>query len=199
MTSHKISLGTVSNDWRLMVRLKMKKLHLMRVKRKHSQWKIQMWVIFTLFILKTRTVFLHVHALIGKNYSFHASICYLLLLKEFRGHHGILYPRSSPFFQLEKEVIFSKHEPKRECDAENNEKTGGEVLEGNVLLRLIPKKCYPKRSKAATCRELLKQIEILTFVVYGNDALDHLCDPLSTDLKDFSRQAPHPFPCPRGR
>ena len=96
VTSHKISLGTVSNDWRLMVRLKMKKLHLMRVKRKHSQWKIQMWVIFTLFILKTRTVFLHVHALIGKNYSFHASICYLLLLKEFRGHHGILYPRSSP-------------------------------------------------------------------------------------------------------
>ena len=142
--------------------------------------------------MKTRTVFLHVHALIDKNYSFHANICYLLLLKEFRGHHGILYPRSSPFFQLEKEVIFSKHEPKRECDAENNEKSGGEVLEGNVLLRVIPKKCYSKRSKAAACRELLKQIEILTFVVYGNDALDHLYDPLSADLKDFSRHASPP-------
>ena len=29
---------------------------------------------------------------------------------------------SFPFFQLDKEVIFSKHEPVSECDAENNEK-----------------------------------------------------------------------------
>ena len=93
--------------------------------------------------------------------------------------------RSSSFFQLDKEVIFSQYEPERECDAENNEKNEGEVLEGDVLLKEIPKKCYPKRSKAATCRELLNQIKSLTFVVYDNDALDQLYD-----LKDFSRHAP---------
>ena len=98
--------------------------------------------------------------------------------------------RSSPFFQLDKEVIFSQHESERECDAENNEKNEGEVLEGNVLLKEISKKCYPKRSKAAACRELLNQIKSLTFVVYDNDALDQLYESLSADLKDFSRHAP---------
>ena len=93
--------------------------------------------------------------------------------------------RSSPFFQLDKKVIFSQHEPERECDAEDNEKNEGEVLEGDVWLKEILKKCYPKRSRAAACRELLNQIKSLTFVVYDNDALDQLYD-----LKDFSRHAP---------
>ena len=60
-------------------------------------------------------------------------------------------PDLPPFFQLEKEVIFSKHEPKRECDAENNEKSGKDKLEGNVLLRVIPKmhvEGYLNRSKS---------------------------------------------------
>ena len=48
--------------------------------------------------------------------------------------------RSSPFFQLDKEVIFSQHEPERECDTENNEKSEEEGLESDVLLKEIPKK-----------------------------------------------------------
>ena len=98
--------------------------------------------------------------------------------------------RSSPFFQLDKEVIFSQHEPERECDAENNEKNKEEVLKGHVLLKEIPKKCYPKRSKAAACTELLNQIKSLTFVVYVVYALDQLHESLSANLKDFSRHAP---------
>ena len=139
-----------------------------------------------------RIAFPHVHALIGKNHSFHASICYLLLLKEFRGHHGILYPKSTgllPSFNLTK-VIFFQPESERQCDAENNEKNEGEVLEGDVLLKEIPKRCYPKRSKDASYRGLLNQIKSLTFVVYDNDALDQLHETLSADLKDFSRHAP---------
>ena len=65
--------------------------------------------------------------------------------------------RSSPFFQLDKEVIFSQHESEIECDAENNEKNKEEILEGDVLLEKNTQKCYPKRSKAAACRELLNQ------------------------------------------
>ena len=97
---------------------------------------------------------------------------------------------SAPFFQLNKEVIFSQHESERECDAKNNEKNEREVLQGDILLKEIPKRCYPKRSKAAACRELLNQIKSLTFVVYDNDALDQLYESLSADLKDFSRHAP---------
>ena len=61
--------------------------------------------------------------------------------------------RSSPYFQLDKEEIFSQHELERKWDAKNNEKSEWEGLEDNVLLKEIPKKCYPKRSKAAACRE----------------------------------------------
>ena len=97
--------------------------------------------------------------------------------------------RSSSFFQLDKDVVFYQHEPERECDAENNEKSEEGGLEGDVLLKDIPKKCYPKRSKATECRELLNQIKSLTFAVYDNDALDQLYESLLADLKDFSRHA----------
>ena len=58
--------------------------------------------------------------------------------------------RSSPFFQLVKEVIFSQHELERKCDAENNEKSKEERLEGDILLKEIPKKMLPE--KIQSCR-----------------------------------------------
>ena len=82
--------------------------------------------------------------------------------------------RSSPFFQLDKEVIFSQREPEREWDGENNEKNEEEGLKGDVLLKEIPRKYYPKRFKAAAGRELLNQIKSLTCIVYDHDALDQL-------------------------
>ena len=78
---------------------------------------------------------------------------------------------SSPFFQLDKDIIFYLHEPEKQRDAENNEKSEEEGLEGNVLLKEIPRKCYTKRSRTAACRELLNQIKSLTFVLYDSDAL----------------------------
>ena len=87
-------------------------------------------------------------------------------------------------------MIFSQNEPERECDAEFNEKNEGEVLGGDVLLKKIPKKCYPNRSKVTACRELLNQMKSFTFVVYDNDALDQLYESLSADLKDFSHHEP---------
>ena len=56
-----------------------------------------------------RIVFPHVHALIDENHSLHASICNLLLLKEFREYHEILYPKSTdllPSFNLTKRSYF---------------------------------------------------------------------------------------------
>ena len=141
-----------------------------------------------------RTAFPHVHSLIGENYSFHASICYLLLLKEFRGHHGNLYPKSTDFlpsFNLTKRWYFPKMNPKENVMLtwrmrimrmrNNNEKNEGEVLGGDVLLKEIPKKCCPNRSKVAACRELLNQMKGFTFVVY---------ESLSANLKDFSHHEP---------
>ena len=93
--NHKISLSTVLNDWHLLVWLKMKTLHLMSVVRKHSKWRVQMWMIFTSFILEMRIPFPHMHALIDENHFFHARLYYLLLLKEFREHHRVLYPRNT--------------------------------------------------------------------------------------------------------
>ena len=63
----------------------------------------------------------------------------------------------------------------------NNEKNEGEVLGGDVLLKEIPKKCCPNRSKVAACRELLNQMKGFTFVVY---------ESLSANLKDFSHHEP---------
>ena len=63
----------------------------------------------------------------------------------------------------------------------NNEKNEGEVLGGYVLLKEIPKKCCPNRSKVAACRELLNQMKGFTFVVY---------ESLSANLKDFSHHEP---------
>ena len=98
--------------------------------------------------------------------------------------------RSSPFFQLDKEVIFSQREPEREWDGENNEKNEEEGLKGDVLLKEIPRKYYPKRFKAAAGRELLNQIKSLTCIVYDHDALDQLYESLSADLTDFSHHTP---------
>ena len=98
--------------------------------------------------------------------------------------------RSSPFFQLDKEVIFSQCEPERECDGENNEKNEEEGLKGDVLLKEIPRKYYPERFKAAAGRELLNQIKSLTCIVYDHDALDQLYESLPADLIDFSHHTP---------
>ena len=98
--------------------------------------------------------------------------------------------RSSPFFQLDKEVIFSQREPEIECDGENNEKNEEEGLKGDVLLKEIPIKYYPERFKAAAGRELLNQIKSLTCIVYDHDALDQLYESLSAVLVDFSHHTP---------
>ena len=139
-----------------------------------------------------RIAFPHVHVLIDKK---SLLPCKHMLSAVIKGVQGASWNslcqnyRSSSFFQLDKDVIFSQHEPERECDAENNEKSEEEGLEGDVLLKEISKKCYPKRSKAAECRELLNQIKSLPFIVYDNDALDRLYESLLADLKDFSRHA----------
>ena len=49
----------------------------------------------------------------------------------------------------------------------------------------IPKKVYPKKSKASSCREILNKLRSLTFVVYDNGALDSLEEQLSEILQDL--------------
>ena len=54
----------------------------------------------------------------------------------------------------------------------------------------LKKYIFMKRSKASTCRELLNQIRNLLFVVYDNDALDHLYDELVKLIENFKYHAP---------
>lgn len=85
----------------------------------------------------------------------------------------------SPFFILDHEVVVSK-EVTLEDNEMKNDFTEINVVEAeSVLLDSIPKKCVLNRSKASSCREILNQIKSLSFIVYDNDALDHLHETLT--------------------
>ena len=55
-------------------------------------------------------------------------------------------------------------------------------VDQSAYFKTLPKKQYVKRSKASMCRELLKQINSLTFLVLEEETLDKL----EEDLKDIT-------------
>ena len=61
----------------------------------------------------------------------------------------------------------------------------------NAYFKTLPKKQYVERSKASMCRELLKQINSLTFLVQEEETLDKLEEDLRDIVEDLKLQAPH--------
>ena len=54
----------------------------------------------------------------------------------------------------------------------------------------LQKKQYSKKSKASTCRELLKQVKSLTFLIQNNNVFDKLEEDLRDILEDLKLSAP---------
>ena len=61
----------------------------------------------------------------------------------------------------------------------------------SVYFKTLPKKQYVKRAKASMCRELLKLINSLTFLVLEEETLDKLQEDLRDIMEDLKLQAPH--------
>ena len=64
-------------------------------------------------------------------------------------------------------------------------------VDQSAYFKTLPKKQYVKRSKASMCRELLKQINSLTFLVLEEETLDKLEEDLRDVVEDLKLQAPH--------
>ena len=60
----------------------------------------------------------------------------------------------------------------------------------SVYFKTLPKKQYVKRAKASMCRELLKQINSLTFLVLEEETLDKIEEDLRDIVEDLKLQAP---------
>ena len=63
-----------------------------------------------------------------------------------------------------------------------------EGAEKPILLE-IPKKVYPKKSRASACREILNK-KSLTFVIYDGEALEKLEEQLLDIVESFGKSAP---------
>ena len=61
----------------------------------------------------------------------------------------------------------------------------------NAYFKTLPKKQHVERSKASMCRELLKQINSLTFLVQEEETLDKLEEDLRDIVEDLKLQTPH--------
>ena len=61
----------------------------------------------------------------------------------------------------------------------------------NHFAKSTTKKQYAKRSKASMCREWLKQINSLTFLVLEEGTLDKLKEDLRAAVEDLKVQVPH--------
>ena len=67
-----------------------------------------------------------------------------------------------------------------------------EIYEENNPVNFNPlqKKQYSKKSKASTCRELLKQVKSLTFLIQNNNVFDKIEEDLRDILEDLKLSAP---------
>ena len=103
--------------------------------------------------------------------------------------------RNSPYFTVDYDFIDARkpsvqQEKLEVADSENV--LSGEESENKVQVHLmeIPKKIYPKRSKASVCREMLKELKDLTYAVRNVDSFEILEEQLSNILETFRKKAP---------
>ena len=102
--------------------------------------------------------------------------------------------KNSPYFTVDYDFI-----DERDCSqpAQNNivDNSENELIQGDddgaeVHLIDIPKKQYPKRTIASNCREMLKELKDLTYVVRDLESFEILEEELSTILEAFRKEAP---------
>ena len=100
--------------------------------------------------------------------------------------------RNSPFFNLDVEIISMLQVQENELQIANNglgPEVSTEGAEKTVLLEM-PRKVYPKKSRASVCRKILNKIKSLTFVVYDGEALEKLEGQLLDVVESFCKSAP---------
>ena len=93
--------------------------------------------------------------------------------------------RNSPFLKLDSNIL---KENENEIPAENMHNGHSDTT--NTQFEELKKKVYMKRSKAFSWRELLNQIKNISYIVYDNEALDHLHNELSKLLETLRHHAP---------
>ena len=91
----------------------------------------------------------------------------------------------SPFLNLDDAVI-DVVEAVSQDHTEYTAVISNDGVDTNDTLFEIPKKIYPKRSKACACREILSQIKSLTYLVYDSEALEELEEKLLDVLKTLT-------------
>ena len=93
-------------------------------------------------------------------------------------------------FKLQKFPIFNVASPgERIANNGLEPEVSTEGAEETILLE-IPKKVYPKKSRASACREILNKIKSLTFVVYDGEALEKLEEQLLDIVESFGESTP---------
>ena len=99
--------------------------------------------------------------------------------------------RNSPYFCLDinNQILDKSNEELPVCENEAPEPVCKN--DDHNAFKTLPKKQYLKRSKTSRCRELLKQINSLTFLVLEEETLDKLEEDLRDIVEDLKLQAPN--------
>ena len=118
----------------------------------------------------------------------------MLLYPEWSWHRLPSQYLDSPFFNTDNNVCSKEfHQPAKDivCD-------GGEVPqmlenvadEFTEVVHPLQKVSFPKRSKTATCREILGQLKSLTYLVDDNEAISYLLAGPKNLKEDLQSHAP---------
>ena len=100
--------------------------------------------------------------------------------------------RNSSYLTLDQEILFGGTED-QPVIAQDNQPLPQEIESNTIPCSYteIPVKKYSPRSKAAACRDILKQLTSLTYSVYDEEGLDNLQEQLSKCLDRFEQYVPH--------
>ena len=98
--------------------------------------------------------------------------------------------RNSPFFSLD--IIKNNNIEASASGAVSDLSMEGEIYKKNNYVNFNPlqKKQYSKKSKASMCRELLKHVRSLTFLIQDNNVFDKLEEGLRDILEDLKLSVP---------
>ena len=95
--------------------------------------------------------------------------------------------KRSVFFTLDESTVYFASKSENVVSISDTEESAQNNAE--TILKEIPTKVFPKRTKASSCRELLNEIKNLTYIVYETDALDVLEEQLVVALEGFRQFA----------
>ena len=124
---------------------------------------------------------------------------FFAVMKKYRNWSWDNFPsqyKDSVFLILDSEVIqgtvrYSSSNPETQDTSDlYEEEPLEEEKSKKIEVKAIPKRVYPKRSAASSCRDLLQQIKSITYIVHDEDSLDNLYLDLQSALEKIRHQAP---------